>query len=130
MTDLDSLIRKKFDKANRGAHLWSLAYHGSAILAILCSGVVAVLAASERDGLLPHHAIWAALLSFVAAAAVSISTTAGFAQKWRANRATRTALEELRIDLSAAGADEAAVRERYKAVIRMHDHGIGGDDLG
>lgn len=105
--------------------MWSTAHHGSAIISMICSATVAVLATEGISA--GDEAILAAILSGVAATLTGISTFTGFARKWRANRSTQTALDELMIDMSAPNPDETALRERYKEIIRRHDQGILGE---
>lgn len=129
MVDFISEVQGRRRHSDTGARLWSTAYHGSGILSILCSSAVAFLAAFEREQIWAGHtAVLAALLSALAAALTGIGTFAGFSRKWRANRATRTALDELIIDLSAPDQDMAAMRERYKEIRRRHDRAIAGED--
>jgi hypothetical protein len=123
--DLGRLVEERLSYAQSGARMWSVAYHGSAAVAILCSGTVTFLAAVERQGM--SQPVLAAILSAIATVSITLSTTLGFPRKWRANRASRTALQLLKVDLTAEDADIATLRERYKEILKTHDRAIGGE---
>ena len=76
-TSFEKQFRDALDKANRGAVLWSLAYHGSGILSVLASAGAAFLAASDLPQLSGTEGTWIAALSGCAATLTTVSTFTG-----------------------------------------------------
>ncbi len=124
ITNFDQQFRDALDKAERGAVLWSMAYHGSGILSILASAGAAFLAATNLPELSGTEATWIAALSGCAATLTTVSTFTGCSGKWRTNRTTRMNLHLL--DLERGNMDADKLHDRFARIMRDHERGILG----
>lgn len=99
MITLESQVRQALLRAETGSILWSAAHHGSGILSIVASAAAAFIAATNETALPGTAATQIAALSGAAATLTAIRTFSGCAGKWRANRKTRRALQDLQLEL-------------------------------
>jgi hypothetical protein len=127
----DSLINKikpAYEKADRGSHWWSVAFHGCVFLAAGASAAAALILKLDRFKDNPSRNDIAACLAAFAALLPLISASGNFSQKWTTNRATRAALSDLMldIDLAAENANPASndFARRYKDIMAQHERGI------
>ncbi len=114
----------------RGQKAWSVAHHvslsGAAIISVAIAFIIQInaqlLSSVSNENL-------STVLAFFAAALSALAAAGRFQQKWRANRLSRSRLDELRIDFTDSNADLHNVRERLKGIIKEHDQEILGGDL-
>ena len=110
--------RAVLGKADLGSHLWSLAYNGGQLVALLCSIASTFILAARLDHVLGYHfdpMTVTAAFSAIAAAAIGLPKHADAERKWRANRHTRA---------------EAKILDRYLAEFTFrHNRRAMGDGI-
>ena len=115
-------------RCRRGQVLWSAVHHGSrfgTVIASALAGMVVQIDAETLAGWRPET--WTTMLAALAAVLGGLAAAGSFEQKWRANRASRSSLDQLRIDLLATDADAGAARDRLKEILATHDRWITGE---
>lgn len=124
---LEAQITEKYRWYNTGSKMWSFAHHASLYLAAILSATSALVL---KIGSLKIEAAFrndtAAICAAAAALLATLASAGGFSRKWEANRIGRGQIEELQIDITAADADGARIRERLKQIIENQDRGVVG----
>lgn len=113
----------------RWTRAWSALHHcflfGAAILSAAAALTLQLktlsLAEQSRADL---ATVFAALASLIGV----ISVSGGFARKWRANRMTKAALEQIEIDLMDPNCDPRKIRALLAEMKRIHHLAIVGDE--
>ncbi len=117
-------IDQDFKRSLKGQKRWSFANSGATILIVVFSATAAVLT-QTKSNFIPHTQDFATLLSLTVAIISTIQSKLGFERKWVANRMTRSALEQLKID-EKTGADPAELVKTLKTIVSKHDEAITG----
>lgn len=100
---------------NMWTKLWSALHHGFTFSAIILSAAAALILQLESVGMEDAtRTDVAAVLAAAASLIGIISTSGGFARKWRANRITKGTLEQIQIELLNPECDLDQVRAGLK----------------
>lgn len=111
--------------------LWSFLHHGVLFGAAALSAAAALVL--QLKTIIPFPEAGpsrsdvatglAALASFLGV----ISVSGAFGEKWRANRATRSTLEELKLELMKTSADPDKIVDQLEAMWRLHNSRIADE---
>ena len=118
-------IERAFAGRFKGQRWWSFASHGSTVLIVAFSSTAAVLA-KFSPGLFPtvvDNTTLATLLSLAVTIISTLQTKLGFERKWIANRMTRSALSQLRVDMNM-GKSSCELADSLKKIYSQHDEAI------
>lgn len=118
-------IDQNFNRSLKGQKLWSLANSGSTILIVVFSATAAVLTQIKGTYFILDNNSFATGLSLAVTIISTIQTKLGFERKWAANRMTRSALQQLKID-EETGVDPADLAKTLKVILAKHDEAITG----
>ena len=121
--DLIEFATRKRHSSNVGAHWWSVAYNGAfggagvlGAAGAIVAGWPSVLQQAPTLGILAGVA---SILSFVGG-------FGGFERKWKANRATRVAMDKILLKLSMSNADLTAIRQEIFDALDKHEVEVCG----
>lgn len=124
-------VENWFHWSSRGSKTWSCLHHATYALASVLSLIVAfILQLPGADGGDPGFDanLWGGVLALTAAILSTVSGNAGFERKWKANRLTRSKVNQLKIDLTEPAPDYAAIRKTLKTIIGEHNRAILGQE--
>jgi hypothetical protein len=120
-----SLLR---DEA-RWTRAWSALYHGFLFGAAILSAAAALTLQLKTIPLVEQsRADLATIFSALASLIGVVSVSGGFARKWRANRMTKAALEQIEIELMDPSCDPGKIRSKLAEMKRIHHLAIVGDE--
>ena len=110
-------VLREYDIA---ARVWSVAYHGTLIVSVVCSALSAFILKSDiffKDK--PWKTDVSAALAATAAFVISASEVIGIHDKWQANRGARTELVQM--FLLNPDIDKPELRRKLAEIIQRHD---------
>ena len=125
-------IDKWYRWFNRGARLWSFAFHfclfGTTIITIL----IGFLSQLNEETYFPilgmNKDFLISLLAFIAAVLSGVIAKGGLGKKWKSNRVSRELIEEIYIDLMMDNPDYKIIAGQLKEIVRNHTKVITGND--
>ncbi len=109
----------------KGQTNWSVAHHAATFGSIICSITASLLIPLKTT----ESSVAATTLTTLAAALTSLSSSGGFARKWRSNRLSRSKIDALLMDLEADDADLAKLTQTLKEIMLAHDQEIVNSSL-
>jgi hypothetical protein len=122
------VVAELHDEA-RWTRAWSALHHIFLFGAAILSAAAALLLQLKTLSLSPDaRADVATVFSALASLIGVISVSGGFARKWRANRMTKAALEQIEIDLMDPNCDVGKIRAKLQDMKRIHHLAIVGDE--
>ncbi len=119
-------VTQSFAWYNRGARLWSVAYHLTQFGSALAGALAALWIKLDVLSRTTDAKDISAALAASAAVMVTISTTGRFQEKWRANRRARASVKLLQLDLLGPAVDLEVVREKLKKIIELQSQEVSG----
>jgi hypothetical protein len=121
-------IERAFANSFKGQKWWSFGNHGCTVLIVAFSSTAALLAKFSPDlSSAVSNTTIAAVLSLAVTIISALQWKLGFERKWVANRMTRSALSQLRVDMMM-GKDSEVLAEALKKIYSQHDGAITGAD--
>ena len=125
LTKLKSMIDEYYTHYNKWSKRWSVIYQSSLYISAAASAIAALILKLDFMKGIQFQTDLSAILAGFAAILTTIAVSGRFDKKWRVNRASRSALKELKIDLSN-NVNSDDIRKRLKEIIRKQDEGISG----
>jgi len=124
----DYVVSALRDEA-RWTRAWSALYHFFLFGAAILSAAAALTLQLKTIPLVEQsRADLATIFSALASLIGVISVSGGFARKWRANRMTKAALEQIEIELMDPNCDPGKIRSKLAEMKRIHHLAIVGDE--
>jgi hypothetical protein len=118
-------IEERRSRSLRGQKYWSFATNGSTVLIIVFSSVAAVLSQVPDNPFGFQTKYLVTVLSLVVTIISTVQTKLAFERKWIANRMTRSALDQLRVD-EKTGAELDQLATKLKDIIANQDRAVTG----
>lgn len=122
--ELQSRIEKQQSVYNRGTIAWSAIYNSCLVGAAILSAAAAVVI--KVDAWKIYASDTAAVCAGLSALLNSLNLGGGFDRKWRANRAARSRINQLLVDLSDPTSDMPNIRAEFKKIVNDQDIAIMG----
>ena len=127
--ELQEYVARALRDATRWTRAWSALYHSFIFGAAVLSAAAALTLQLKTLNLSePGRADLATVFAALASLIGVISVSGGFARKWRANRMTKAALEEIEIDIMDPSYGLGKIRARLAEMKRIHHLSIVGDE--
>jgi hypothetical protein len=128
-SELRAYVVSELRNEARWTRAWSALYHcflyGAAILSAAAALTLQLKTITLTEG---SRADLATGLAALASLIGVISVSGGFARKWRANRMTKAALEQMEIELMDPNCDPGKIRAKLGEMKRIHHLTIVGDE--
>ena len=121
-------VERLYKTRDRSTKMWSALYHGALYLSAISSASAALILKLDFLKGSNYQNDLSAILAGAGAIIATLTAAGSFHRKWRVNRSSRSALEQLRIDLSNPEMDGEKIRTSLKEIVRKHDEGIIGPD--
>ncbi|HLH36139.1 MAG TPA: hypothetical protein VKX41_15820 [Alloacidobacterium sp.] len=121
---LQTQIEKQQAIYNLGTVAWSAIYNSCLIGAAILSAAAAIVV--KVDAWKAFAVDTAAICAGLSALLNSLNLGGGFDRKWRANRAARSKIKQLLVDISDPTSDMPTIRSQFKQIVNDEDIAIMG----
>ncbi|WP_109477225.1 hypothetical protein [Paraburkholderia sp. C35] len=132
LADLRKYVRRNLFMETIWIKLWSFLHHGSLFGGAVLSAAAALVLQVKHITLYnsineTNRSDVATVLASLGSVLGIISVAGAFATKWRANRATRGTLENIKLDLMKTTVDRDAIIDRLKEMWNLHNSRVADE---
>jgi signal transduction histidine kinase len=128
-TALELEVNNRYKVYNRWTNWWSFLYHTALYLSPVASAIAALLLKLDLLKDVAFRADVSAILAAFAAILITISVAGGFDRNWRVNRAARTSLRQLIVDMTDPNISAQDIRNRLNEIDKKHEDGTSTPDV-
>jgi hypothetical protein len=121
----ESKLRQQTEWYGRGQRLWSLTHHATLFISALSSAAAAVIPQLEGFASGTVQKNLTSILAGSATVLISLNTAGSFGKKWRANRVSKSKVEQLSGELIAREPTTTDI-DRLNQVESDHDKEVAG----